>query len=145
MTSRLALGQQVCVAGSWNGQTSRSPSNAGISTRLIISTTTQHPNIFAFVLPILHEILLPQSIFIRFSLGTVVKSSKESFGASYQSFRVVDLGGGKATMYEVHRCVRERDALLHVVDQIYLPLRIGPVDKWQLDSGAAVAAVEEDC
>ena len=47
-------------------------------------------------------------------------------------------------MDKIHSCIGEIDSLLHIVDKIYLTLRIRSVYIGKLDCGSTVATIEED-
>ena len=73
-----------------------------------------------------------------------MKTSEESLGATQQSLGIIDLGSTESSVNEIHGSICEVDALLDIVHEIYLAIRVWSVNVRQFHSRTAVAAVEEN-
>ena len=123
--------------------TSRRPSNASIRARLIIRTPAKHPTILPLTPPVLLEMLLAKPLVVgRFV--AVLETLEERRGSAKKHLRVLDLVRVETSTHKVCRRSDKANAFLHVVHEVDVAVRVRAVDKGELDSGAGVAAVEDD-
>lgn len=122
----------------------RKPTYIRIRARLVIRAPAKHPHVLPLALPILHELLLAQTIFISIFLGPVMESVKEGFRAAEKHLGIVDLTHGEPALDERIGLRGEGGRGFHVVHEGYVACGVGAVDVREFDGGAGVAAVEED-
>lgn len=104
--------------------TCRNALHARIGRSLIISAATEHPNILALTAPVLHEILIGETVFISRRLW-VCNFVEKRCSPPDQRLHIVNLLYGESTLQQARRLPGERNPLFHVVDHVHSAVGVG--------------------